>query len=195
MTCGTLKQALLIILIILVLILAISLIPFTSAVSGNMIFIQAIGFIAFGFGIWAFLQKDDKRLKIIQAIQSLILATHFFLLGSQGAVVACVITAIRNITALTSVAKTLAPLFILACIGLGLYRYNVWTDILPTLAVLVSTIGIFYLEKVPMRLCLLFATSMWIIHNAAVGSIGPFFMELFMFTANINTIRRMRRDS
>lgn len=154
----------------------------------NMFFIQAVGFIAFAFGVAAFLQKDDTRLKKLMALQSFTLALHFALLGSNGAVVATTVSGVRNIMAIYKNLKPVAPVFLLLYLGLGIYGYEKWTDILPIAAVLTTTIGYFYLEKIPMRLCALFATSCWIIHNTVLGSYGPLLMEIFMFGANARTI-------
>lgn len=161
----------------------------------NAVFIQAVGFIACVLGIAAFLSHHDRKLKILLIIQSLTLSLHFFLLGAGGATVATLVSAIRNFAALFAKLKRLAPFFILVYVVFGIYQYREWTDILPITSAIINTVAVFYLQKVPMRLCMLVATSLWIIHNAAVVSLGPLLMELFIFTANVRTIRSLRKKS
>jgi hypothetical protein len=164
-----------------------------EALLTNIIFIQAIGFIAFGLGIWAFLSHDDARFKILLTCQCTFLCIHFGLLGAYGGMAAAFITGTRNIASLNANLKWMVPGYIILYLGLGAFFFRSWIDLLPITGSIISTIGLFYLKRVPMRLCSLFSTFLWIIHNGMVGSIGPFFMEIFIFLANIKTINSLRR--
>ncbi len=164
-----------------------------SAVTSNIFFIQAIGFVAFVFGVAAFLSHDDRKLKILLTVQSYALSVHFLLLGANGAVVTTFIAGTRNLVSLFAKVKFFAPLFVALYIIFGIYYYEKWTDILPVTSGVITTMGIFYLERIPMRLAFLCASSLWIVHNILVMSIGPLLMELFILTVNIRTIRTLHR--
>lgn len=154
----------------------------------NIVFIQFIGFIAFGLGVTALLNHDDKKLKILMTAQCLTLSIHFLLLGAEAAAAATLIAGIRNIVSIYTRIKSLAILFITTYIVMGYLRYEEWVDLLPTIGCILSTIGFFYLKDIPMRLFMLATTTLWIIHNAVSVSIGPFLMEVGMFIANLQTI-------
>lgn len=160
----------------------------------NQIFIQILGFVALGLGVSALLHKKDNALKVLLSCQSFVLSAHFFLLGANGATVACFVSGTRNLTSIYSKFKHLAIFFITLYVVLGYFRYESWIDLLPLSATIVTTIGFFYLEKIPMRLTVLYATSMWLIHNAIVMSLGPLIMESLIFVANLKTIYSLYKE-
>ena len=153
---------------------------------------QAIGFVAFIFGIICFSQKDDRRLKLWGVAQAAMLMPHFLLLGAHVAAQSVVISAIRNYLSTKARAKIFAPLFILFYAVLGYWRYQHWYDLLPMAGSILSTIGLFYFRQIQMRLMFLTSTSFWLVHNIMVGSIGPSLMELFICLTNAKTIYKMR---
>ena len=155
---------------------------------------QAIGFLAFGLGVTGFLQKRDQRMKSIMTGQAVIMAVHFAMLGAYGGMVAAGVTAVRNMAAMSARARPLAPVFILIYIVLGYFSYSVWYDVLPIIAVCIGTVAFFYLEGIATRLCLGGATSLWLVHNIAAGSIGPSLMEIVNLGAHFTTIYRLYRD-
>ncbi|MBI3441022.1 MAG: YgjV family protein [Proteobacteria bacterium] len=149
---------------------------------------QIIGFAAFFFGVYAFVHKNDRYLKKLLIAQSFILTLHFFLLGAHGAIASTFVSGLRLVASLFGNLRHLAPLFIILYIVLGFIRYQHWYDAVPILGSCVSTIGFFYCRDIKMRLCSLFSTCLWIIHNTAVGSVGPLLMEITIFVVNLRTI-------
>jgi len=160
----------------------------------NDIFIQGLGFVAFGFGILAFLQKQERHLKIIQTGQCLFLLIHFILLGATGGAIAAGIAGVRNIFSLITTTKKIAPFFMSAFMVLGIWGYDTPIDILPIIGSICSTISIFYLSGIKMRLGFLFSSSLWIIHNVVVMSYGPFLMEVLISSSLLLTIFRLHKD-
>lgn len=159
----------------------------------NAIFIQVLGFIAFALAVTAFSSKDDIKLKKLLVVESFVLSVHFFLLGAHGGAIASAITGFRNFASLRSKLRILGVIFAILYIALGAFAYDGWIDALPVIGSVMSTVGLFYLKKIPMRLCALFSTTLWIIHNLMVGSIGPLFMEIFIFAANLRTIISLKK--
>jgi hypothetical protein len=146
---------------------------------------QIIGFIAFALGITAFLQKDDKKLRMIMTAQGLTLSLHFFLLGAHtGAALAC-ISGIRNLMSVFSWGKKLAPFFYALILFMGWYTYESPVNLLPVFAGLIAVAAFFFLSGIRLRLALVCGSSLWLIHNIFVGSIGPSIMEAFMVCAGL----------
>lgn len=158
-------------------------------------FIQSLGFLAFALGVAAFLQKNDVRLKWLQVGQCVMLAAHFTLLGAQAGAAMALVAAARNTLMLRGVnVRILASIVFPLYLGLGIYNFQHWPDALPVVGSIVAAYGIFYLRHIPMRLCFAFTGISWIIHNIAVGSIGPTLMEIVMLCATLSTIYRLWRE-
>ena len=146
---------------------------------------QIIGFIAFALGVTAFLQKDDKKLRLIMMAQALTLCVHFILLGRHTGAASVFVTGVRNGVSVFGWAQKIAPVFFVAVLFFGWLTYDSPVDIFPILAGVIGTTAFFYLSGIRMRLTLVLSSSMWLIHNIIVGSIGPAFMEAFMMGAGI----------
>ncbi len=157
-------------------------------------FAQGLGFVAFGLGVWAFLCKDDHRFKKFTIAYCAFLVPHFYLLGAIGAAMAVSISTVRTIFSLHGKFKNTAPIFILLYLILGVYRYEIWIDLLPIMGSAVTTFGLFYLKKIPMRLCCAFSSVLWLTHNVIVVSLGPIFMEALLLSANLYRIYGLYHD-
>ena len=161
------------------------------SLSPYVILTQAIGFLAFFVGIYAFTNKDDKKLRIWQAAQCFLLSLHFFLLGAQSGAAITLLAGIRNLISLHKHNTYVGFIFLILYVTVGVLRYKVPLDVLPVISALLGTIAIFYLSGIKMRLFLMAGTSLWIIYNALVFSIGPFFMELFILIVTAHAAYRL----
>jgi hypothetical protein len=146
---------------------------------------QIVGFIAFGLGVASFLQKEDRNLKILLTTQAATLGAHFILLGAYTGAASAFVAAARNFLSLFGNARKIAPLFYSAILGFGYCTYDSSVDIFPIIAGLVSTTALFFLKGIAMRLTFVMSSGLWLIHNIAVASIGPAFMEAFMMGTGI----------
>ncbi len=152
---------------------------------------QIIGFIAFGIGVASFLQKDERKLRILLGASGATLCLHFVLLGAYTGAAAVFVTSTRNVLSIYGWAKKFAPLFYLAVIGFGWYTHDDLVDIFPVLAGICGTTTVFYLSGIKMRLGFIAGSSLWVVHNVMVGSIGPTLMESMMIGASAYRIYRM----
>lgn len=152
---------------------------------------QAIGFIAFCLGIGAMLQSNDKRLKLLLAAQSATLALHYYLLGAQSGVAIVLVNCLRNLVSAYTNVKHFSWLFIAVFIGSGALSYQTPTDLLPTAASVISTYMFFHSGGIPLRLSLIFTSSLFLLYNIVHGSIGPSIMEFMMMCANGHTAWRL----
>ena len=150
---------------------------FAEVLSSDIV-IQGIGFLAFLVALYAFSRTSDKHLKIGQAAQNFILALHFYLLGAGTAAAMSVLTGVRSSLSVYQNLKIFAPLFLGIYLLIGFYTFEELVDVLPVLSALLGTTAVFYLSNIKMRLVMMLSTSLWIIHNAIVFSIGPLLMEI-----------------
>ena len=152
-----------------------------------MIIAQLLGFLALCAGIYAFSRKDDQQLRAGQAVQSFILALHFYLLDANSAAAIALLAGVRNSISLYKNIQNVAVVFLLIYIFVGFYTYEQLIDVLPVLSALLGTTAIFYLSGIRMRILMMLSTSLWIIHNVVVGSVGPLLMELFILAVTART--------
>ena len=157
--------------------------------------VQALGFLAFLISLYAFSRTSDQHLRIGQAVQSFILALHFYLLGSSSAAVVSFLSGIRNYISLHKNAKNAAVLFMVIYVAVGIYTYEELVSILPVISALLGTTAVFYLSGIKMRLVMMLSTTLWIIHNAVFVSVGPLLMELFIFGTTARTVYRLWKSS
>lgn len=155
---------------------------------------QSVGFAAFCLGIIAMLQSNDRRLKLFLAVQSATLGLHYHLLGAQSGVAIVLVNCLRNIISAYTSAKSLSWLFIAAFVASGIWGYRAPTDILPTAASVISTYMFFNSGGIPLRLTLMFCSSLFLTYNIVHGSIGPSIMEFLMICANGHTAWRLHRQ-
>ncbi|MCE1238144.1 MAG: YgjV family protein [Hyphomicrobiales bacterium] len=154
---------------------------------------QLVGYVAFALGVTAFLQRSDRRLKLLNAAQSLAYAAHFLLLGNVAAAASAVISSVRSLLATRWRSAWLAVFFVVFNVGVGVRVATAWTGWLPVIASSLSTIAIFLMQGVRMRLTIFVATLLWLANNILSGSIGGTTLEAFIAVANLSTIVRMIR--
>jgi len=152
---------------------------------------QCLGYLAFILGVAAFLQKSDRRLKVLVASESLVYAPHFWLLGIPPASANALITAVRTFLSLKLHAAYLSVLFVVLHICAGLYFAKTPSGWLTVIGSCVSTVAVFQMRGLAMRLMMLFSTGCWLANNILSGSIGGAALESVIAIANATTILRV----
>jgi hypothetical protein len=156
---------------------------------------QVVGYIALILGVTAFLQKDDRRLKFFNAVQSLVYGLHFILLGHLPASASSLVSSLRSFLALRYRSMWLGAAMIAANLALGAVFVTSWAGWLPVIGSCVATFAIFTMRGIPFRLVLLSSTLLWLANNIVTGSIGGTILELANAGINISTMIRMARSS
>jgi len=155
---------------------------------------QILGFVSFALGIYAFYQRDDKKLKVIMLIFSLNHLIHFLLLGAFVSALSASLSAIRTATAIYVSSVRAAILFIVIGLCSGLYLAdNIW-QLWSILGMCIGTYSVFVLKGIPMRIGFLLGAMCWLTNNILVGSIGGSFLEATLLTVNLITIVRLLRE-
>lgn len=154
---------------------------------------QCVGYSAFVLGVAAFLQKDDRRFKLLMAGECLAYIVHFALLGNPTAVASSTMSLLRSVLALTTRSLWVAAGVVAMNLVLGMSLAVRATDWLPLAASCIGTLALFLLRGIPMRLAMLCGTGLWIANNVIAGSIGGTALEIVIAAVNATTILRMAR--
>jgi hypothetical protein len=155
---------------------------------------QCVGYLAFILGVSAFAQKNDRRLKVLNALECLVYAVHFTLLGNLPASASAMVSSIRSFLALKTRSGWLAALIIAVNVGLGFVFAKSAAGWLPILGSCLATVAVLLMRGIPMRLLLLVSTLSWLANNILSRSIGGTLLESVIATVSVTTIWRMLRS-
>lgn len=155
---------------------------------------QLMGYVAFVLGVTAFLQKSDGRLKFFNASQCLAYTAHFAMLGNYAASSSALVSSVRSFLALRFHSRTLAAAIVAINLVLGALTANVWWGWLSVASSCISTVAVFTMRDVALRVALLACTALWLTNNVLSGSIGGTLLECLIGVANIHTIFRLLRS-
>lgn len=156
---------------------------------------QCWGYLAFAMGMACFAQTDDRRFKIYMALECAAYALHFALLGQGTAVAATLISLGRSLAALHARTPAVGLAFIALNLVAGAWLYSGPLSLLPVAASVIGTTALFFLHGLRMRLLMLVGTALWLVHNAALGSVGGTALEACLLLMNGRTILRLWRSS
>ncbi len=154
---------------------------------------QCFGYVAFALGTSAFAQKNDRRLKFLNATQCLAYSTQFILLGNLSASASMLISCSRSFLALKTRSPYVAALIVTVSIAIGFVFAKGPAGWVPVFGSIAATLALFLMSGIPMRVVLLMSTLLWLTNNILSGSIGGTMLECTIATINISTIIRMSR--
>ena len=160
----------------------------------QLLIAQLLGFASFAIGIYAFYQKDDKKLKIIMFIFSLNHTLHYLLLGSMVSALSALLSAFRTGLSIYISSKWLAFMFIAIGLISGAYFADSIWDMWAMLGMCCGTYSFFVLKGIQMRIGFLIGAMCWLTNNILVGSIGGTLLEATLISVNITTIIRLLKD-
>jgi len=152
---------------------------------------QLIGYVALILGVSAFLQKNDTRLKVLVACESLAYVAHFFLLHNLPASGSALISCLRNLISVKSRSPWWVAVFVAANLAVGAVFGRGFLSWLPVIASCLASGAIFLLRGVLMRMILLVCTLLWLANNVLSGSVGGTVLEAIIAIANLTTIVRL----
>lgn len=156
---------------------------------------QLAGYAAFILGITAFLQRDDRRLKLFLVAECAAYVVHFLLLGNPPAAGSAGVSGIRTWLSLRFRSKRLALLFTTVYLSLGATLIDSAAGWLPIVGACCATWGLLCMQGIRMRLTVLVSTALWLANNILSHSIGGTILEAFIAVANLTTISRAITDS
>lgn len=155
---------------------------------------QLMGFASFAIGMYAFYQKDDKKLKVVMFIFNLNHAIHYLLLGTVVSAISALLSAFRTGLSIYVSSKWVAFFFITIGLVSGLYMADEIRDLWAVMGMCIGTYALFVLKGIFMRIAFLVGACCWLINNLLVGSIGGTLLEATLITTNATTIFRLLKD-
>lgn len=156
---------------------------------------QLAGYAALVLGVSAFLQKDDRRLKVLVALECFVYVVHFALLGRPPAATSALVSGVRTLVAVRWQSPWLAAASIAVNLALAIAVDTRGAGWIPVVGSSLGAIGVFTLRGIPMRLVLLSSTALWLANNVLAGSVGGTVLESLIAAASITTILRLTLDA
>ncbi len=156
---------------------------------------QMLGYATFLISMVTFSQKGDRRFKVWLIGQNLLYACHFYLMDNPAAMAGALLASVRNGLSLRTQALWVAVLLIAVNVLLGFAVVKAVWNVLPLLATAVTTLSMFRLQGLRLRLGVFCATLLWLVNNILTGSIGGTAMELVIAVISCITLFRLYRDS
>ncbi len=156
---------------------------------------QLFGYVAFVLGVTAFLQRDDRRLKLFLAAESATYVVHFALLGNPTAASSAAVSGVRTSLSVRFGSRRLAVIIIAAYVALGVALARTPAGWLPVVGSCFATWGLFTMSGIRLRLLVFVSTLLWLINNIVSGSVGGTLLEALIATTSITTIVRMAREA
>ncbi len=155
-------------------------------------FTQISGFLAMGTILLAYFQKDDFTVKKLMLLSSLFWGTHFYLLGVYSWLAAVIIFVFRIILSVKFQRNFKAFIAIIVVTLISWYFTFDWLlSLLPVITSLSWAYSFFFLEKVKLRIMMMFNSSTWLIYHVYIGSISWVMNEIFTQMILVATIYRM----
>jgi hypothetical protein len=152
---------------------------------------QLLGYLALVLGVSGFLQRDDRRLKLLVSAECFVLVAHFALLGRPPAATSALVSGFRTGLSAWYRSTWLAVAAVAATVGLALAVGTTGAGWIPVFGSSVGGIALFTMRGIPMRLVVLASTCCWLVNNVLAGSIGGTLLESLIATASVTTIVRM----
>lgn len=154
---------------------------------------QLLGLLAFAVGALAFLQRNDTKLRLHLTLNGVLLTLHFLLLGMMAAAISCLLCAVRTWVSGYYRSMGVMLFFIVMACALVIPQLKHSIEWLTVIGTILSTYALFRLEGLPLRLCMLASTIVWLIHNIWAGSTGGILLEGMFLVINSYTILSLYR--
>lgn len=154
---------------------------------------QLLGLLACAIGVTAFLQRQDRKLRLHLTLNGALMALHFMLLGATAAAINCLLCAVR--TWVSGYYRGLGVMLLFLGLAWLLVMPQIGHPIqlLTLIGTTLSTYALFRLEGLALRLCMLGSTLCWLTHNLWAGSLGGSLLEGAFLLVNGRTIFSLQR--
>ena len=156
---------------------------------------QILAGISMGISVTSIQIKTPKVMRFMFFISSIFRGTHFLLLGSPQAGLVTFLTGIRWFTSIFTHKKKIEALFIIIIIVFGIWQVNTWIGVLPIIAGVLGTMAAFDDSNRKMRIYLIIAMILWVIHNIAIFTPVGIISSVFFLISNMIGYERFYHDN
>lgn len=146
---------------------------------------QILIVIAIGFDLLSFQFKNRQRIILCLSISCLLIAAHFALLGVWTAMGLALLAAIRLVAGYLTTSKRVMLFFVAATVAVATLTFHGLLSVLSCLGAIFGTIGSFCREDKQLRLLMMGATSLWLIHNCLAATPAAVVMEALFLGSNL----------
>lgn len=155
-------------------------------------FAEATGFLGMIIVLTAYLQKDDFTVKKLMLLSSFFWGIHFYILGVYAWLAAIIIWFIRILLSFKYQKNVKAFWFVVVLSLCTVYFTYDWiASLLPVVASISWAYGYFFLERIKLRLAMLFNSILWLFYNFYIGSVSGIINEVLILIILIATVYRM----
>lgn len=155
-------------------------------------FAQITGFMAMIATMIAYFQKDDMTVKKLILISSLFWWAHFYLMGLYAWLAAVIIYVFRFALSLRyKRSKWAFMAIILTTLVAAYFTFDGLFSIIPIITSMSWAYSYFFLEKIKLRLAMMFNSSLWLVYQISVWSISWILNESFVQIILLLTVYRM----
>ena len=132
-------------------------------------FTQISGFMGMFVILIAYFQKCDTTVKKLMLLSSLFWGVHFYLLGTYSGLAAVIIWVFRLLLSIKFERnkKAFVSIFTLTII-VGYFTYDGIYSLLPVITSITGAYSYFFLEKVRLRIMMLFNSATWLLYNSII---------------------------
>jgi len=160
---------------------------------------QIFGILGFMVSLYTFLSKSDASFLKRLTLTSAIWAIHFLLLGALSAGLLNTVDIIKNLLAIYfPMNRRIAIAMVVVYIGIGSMVFasdGNFVDWLPVLGSIASTIILFTLKGVWMRVGFVCVLLGWLVYNFSVQSLGGVATDTILFITGIIGIIRYKEST
>lgn len=146
---------------------------------------QVLAAVAIGFDLLSFQFRERRRIIICLAISCLFIATHFALLGHGTATGLALLAAVRLVAGSVTTSKRVMLVFIVATLTVTGLTFHGLLSVFSGLGSVFGTVGSFCRSDRTLRLVMMGATSLWLVHNWLAGTPMAVLMEALFLGSNI----------
>lgn len=176
-------------------------INFFSSMTPKDLIVQAVGIIAMIFCIGAFQAKKRNTILLLQMIGMGMWALHFILLGEPAGAAMNGLAVLRAVVYVQrekhewANSKLVPAAFVVLFIGAGLFTWYLGDSMwyLPSIAMTITSIGLFFKNEQTVRKINLFSSPPWIVYNAFAHSVPAVFTESMTMVSVIIALIRYRK--
>ena len=157
---------------------------------------QTVGGAALIIAVLSYQMKTRKSIVFMQILSCALFGAHFFLLGAYTGALLNVIAAIRAGVFYFKDKKwcknaVFVPLFCVICVAAVAFSWEGALSLLPVAGMLFTTFSVASSTPKNVRLFALPSSPLWIVYNAASGSVAGVVTELIVMTSIISAIVRL----
>ncbi|MBF0377816.1 MAG: YgjV family protein [Desulfamplus sp.] len=150
----------------------------------NFLFSQILIAIAICVDIISFQFKERNKILVCLVISTVLISSHFMLLGYWTAALLGLISVARYLSGMFTTSNRIMWLFLIIILVTTISSFEGLLSIVGSLGTIFTTIAAFRNDDKRLRQFMFIGTMIWIIHNYFAGSPGAVIMEIIFIISN-----------